>query len=146
GISRQVVSLSPLWLFHTAPAPVATAFARRANDLLAEWCGADRTRLAGMASLPAQDVGAAIVELERSVTELGLVGGYIGTDARPGLDDPDLDDLYSACVDLDVPLFVHSTMGRVGASVVDPRLDRWMGGVIYGYPVTCKGGKYEIVK
>lgn len=133
GISRQVLSLSPLWLFPRADRDAAVAFHTRANDLLAAWCAVAPSRLLGVASLPTQDVDAAVRELTRAVTELGLVGGYIGTDARPGLDDPELDALYLACERLDVPLFVHSAMAGIDTPG-DPRLDRWLGGVVYGYP------------
>jgi len=127
--------VSPLWLFHHGPAHTAVAFARATNDLVADWCSAQPDRLKGLAQLPAQDVTAAVVELNRGVTELGLLGGYLGTDARPALDDPALDPLYQACVDLDVPLFLHSTIPGIDGPAGDPRLQRWLGQVTIGYPI-----------
>ena len=135
GIDRQVLSLSPLWFFHHSPADIAVDFIRRANDLMADFCEADRTRLFGLAALPVQDVGAAIAELERSTAERGLAGAYIGTDARQGLDDPDLDDLYAACVELNVTLVLHSTVAGVDGPPGDQRLERWLGQVTIGYPI-----------
>lgn len=134
GIDMQVLSLSPLWLLTHTPASVTAPFFRKANTLMAEWCSHDPARLGGFAALPTADIGRAVEELEYSVRQLGLVGGYIGTDARENLDDPDLDDLYAACVDLDVPLFVHSTVPGVDGPPGDPRLGRWSGNVTLGYP------------
>ena len=37
-------------------------------------------RLKGFATLPMQNIPAALRELRRAVSELGLVGAYIGTD------------------------------------------------------------------
>ena len=134
GIDHQVLSLSPLWLFTHTPAEVAGPFLRNANTLMSQWCDAHPDRLGAFAALPTVDMSVAVAELEHSVRELGLVGGYIGTDARSALDDPDMDDLYDACVDLDVPLFVHSTVTGVDGPAGDPRLDRFDGQVTLGYP------------
>lgn len=134
-IDKQVLSLSPLWLFHHSPLEVAEPFLQRANHLMADLCASYPERLLGLAALPAQDTSAAIAVLEHAVRTQGLVGGYIGMDARTGLDDPDLDDLYQACIDLDVPLFLHSTVAGVDGPPGDPRLDRWLGQVTLGYPI-----------
>ncbi len=134
AIDVQVLSLSPLWLFTHTPREVAAPFLRSANTFMSEWCSQQPDRLRGFAALPTVDMGAAIGELEHSVSELGLVGGYIGTDARAALDHPDMDDLYQACVDLDVPLFVHSTVPGVDGPAGDPRLDRFDWHVTLGYP------------
>ncbi|WP_062313791.1 amidohydrolase family protein [Demequina rhizosphaerae] len=134
GIDVQVLSLSPLWLLTHTPTEVAQPFLRSANTLMADWCAQQPDRLKGFAALPTVDVGAAVRELEFAVRELGLVGAYIGTDARASLDHPDLDDLYQACVDLDVPLFVHSTVPGVDGPAGDPRLERFDWHVTLGYP------------
>lgn len=133
GIDIQVLSLSPLWLFHSSSAAIAQPFLAYANDLLHDWVGVDRHRLRAFAALPAQDVPAAVAELERNV-DRGFVGGYIGSNARTRLDDPVLDPLYDAHVRLNVPLFIHSTLPGVDGPAGDPRLDPWLGGVTVGYP------------
>jgi aminocarboxymuconate-semialdehyde decarboxylase len=132
GIKIQLVSLSPLWLFPHIDAATAVAFHRRANVALARWAGRDRERLRPIASLPTQNIAAAVAELTRA-HDAGFAGGYFSTSARQGLDDAELDDLYAAAVQLDLPLFVHSTMPGLDAPG-DPRLERWMGGVVLGYP------------
>jgi aminocarboxymuconate-semialdehyde decarboxylase len=135
GIAQQVVSISPLWLFHHAPYDVAEPFAVRANDLLARWCQQSGGRGLAVAQLPTQRPEVAAAELTRCVRELGMVGAYLGSDARPHLDDPELDPIYSACEALDVPLFVHAAMPGIDGAPGDPRLDRWVGHAVLGYPL-----------
>jgi aminocarboxymuconate-semialdehyde decarboxylase len=134
GIDLQIASISPLWLFHHAEPALAERFARRANDLMAQWCVGTNGRVRGLAQLPTQDADAAARELTRAVTELGLIGGFIGSDARVHLDDPDLDPLYTACERLDVPLFIHAAMPGIDGPAGDPRLKRWIGDAVLGYP------------
>jgi aminocarboxymuconate-semialdehyde decarboxylase len=133
GIDEQVLSPNPLTFFHHIEPDVAVDFCRRHNDALAELVGA-HDRLHGMAALPFQDIGASVVELERCVTELGLIGAYVGTDAADRqLDDPAFDDLYTACVELDVPLFLHPTPDGIDTPVKDPRLSRWDLELVIGF-------------
>jgi aminocarboxymuconate-semialdehyde decarboxylase len=134
GIDIQVVSASPLWFFPHLPLAVVQPFAQRYNDLMAEWVSEDPDRLKALATLPVQDVPAATAELERAVSRLGFLGASIGTDARQDLDDPELDDLYSACEDLNVPLFIHSVVAGVDGPPGDQRLRRWLRDVTLGYP------------
>ncbi|MDT2007442.1 amidohydrolase [Rhodococcus opacus] len=134
GIEIQVVSSSPLWYFPHLDADVGRPFARRYNELLAQWCAPAPGRLKALATLPVQDIPAAVDELVHAVKNLGLVGACIGTDARQNLDDPALDDLYSACEELNVPLFMHSVVAGVDGPPGDPRLRRWLRDVTLGYP------------
>jgi Amidohydrolase len=55
----------------------AIRVAREANDALAEAVRAHPDRYAGFASIPLQDPEAGADELERAVTELGMVGGMV---------------------------------------------------------------------
>lgn len=132
GIDLAVLSPNPLSFLHHVDAATATRFARRHNDALAELVAPHPRRLRGLAQLPVQDPGAAAEELERAVSRLGLLGAYVGTDPGRPLDDPDLDTLYAACVDLDVPLFLHPAPGGIDAPRRDERLarfdaDLWIG-------------------
>ncbi len=135
GIDIQIATISPLWLFHHAPAAIAVPFATRANDLLMRWCEKTGGRIRPLAQLPTQDPEAAAEELRRCVQELGAIGGFIGSDARPHLDGNDLDPVYSACEQLDVPLFIHSAMPGIDGPPGDPRLERWIGHAVLGYPL-----------
>lgn len=107
GIDFQVLSPNPLTFLHFIDPTAARRFCRTHNDALARLIAPHGARLAGFAALPMQDIGAAVEELHRAVGDLGLLGGYIGTDMPQTLDDPAMDRLYEASVALDVPLFLH---------------------------------------
>ena len=75
----------------------------------------------------------AVVELHRAVKELGLLGAYIGTDLGRPLDDPEFDQLYAACVELNVPLFFHPAPDGISAPRRDERLARFDGDLWLGF-------------
>lgn len=126
GIDIQVLSPNPLTYFHHLPADAATAFCRRHNDELAALVGEHPDRLMGFAALPLQDPSAAADELARAVGDLGMRGAYVGIESAAGqLDDPAMDELYAAFVELDVPLMLHPAPDGIDGPVRDPRLGRW---------------------
>ena len=79
-------------------------------------------RFAGALHLPLQNLHAAIDELERSVTHLGLKGAMLN-DTIHGLtfDAPELLPFWQAAEQLGALLFVH----QGGPTVVSPRADRY---------------------
>ena len=98
GIDIQVLSPNPLTFFGGITAAEATNFARLSNNAMSRLVKTYPDRLLGTIALPLQDPDAACDELQRGVRELGLVGGYIGTDYGFTLDDPRLDDFYRTVV------------------------------------------------
>ncbi len=131
-IDLQVVSPNPLTLFTHADAAWADAFCRRHNDEVAALVAGAPGRLRGFAQLPMQDPTRAVTELERAVTELGLVGAYLSTDLGRALDHPAFDPVWAACVELDVPVFFHPVPDGVARPRRDERLarfdaDLWLG-------------------
>ena len=132
GIDLQVLSPNPLTYFSHVEPDWAMAFCRRHNDDVASLVSSAPTRLAAFAQLPVQDPPRAAEELRRAVRELGLVGPYLPTDLGRPLDDPALDVLWSACVELDVPVFLHPAPDGVDRPRRDERLarfdaDLWLG-------------------
>jgi aminocarboxymuconate-semialdehyde decarboxylase len=125
GIRVQALSPNPLTYLHFIDAPLAVDFCRAHNDDLAETVRAHPDRFVGLGALPMQDIGAACEELTRIVTDLGLLGGYIGTDFGTDLDDSGLDELYATCVELDVPLFMHPCQSGIDGPLRDRRLRKW---------------------
>lgn len=125
GIRLQVLSPNPLTYLHWIPVADAVNYCRRHNDDLASVVRSHPNRFLGFASLPMQDVDAAIAELERSTVELGLLGGYIGTDFGLSLDDRRLDPFYEACVGLDVPLFLHPAPSGLDGPLRDERMRKY---------------------
>ncbi|MFI5589539.1 amidohydrolase family protein [Amycolatopsis sp. NPDC051758] len=106
GIDVQIVSwTSPIQL---VPGDQAAALCRAANDRLSQAVAAHPDRLQGLAALPWQLPAAAVAELDRAVTELGLRGVLIL--GRPGagfLDDPAHHPVLERIAALGVPLYVH---------------------------------------
>lgn len=133
GIDFQVLSPNPLTFLHFIDTDLAVQFCRAHNDALSRLVAATPDRLAGCAALPVQDVGAAVEELQRGVSDLGLLGGYIGTDMPHRLDDPSMDRLYEACVRLDVPLFLHPSPAGIDGPKGDPNLGDFDLDVVIGF-------------
>lgn len=107
GVDMQVLSLSPPMVYW-ADASLGARLARLYNDELAAACAAAPDRLAGLATLPLQDAGASIAELERSMLELKLRGAAIGSNIRgKELDDPELLPFFARAEELKALLFIH---------------------------------------
>lgn len=126
AIAVQVLSPNPLTYFHHIDAAHALEYCRRHNDALSAIIADRPSRLLGLAQVPIQDPDLACAELERAVTQLGLLGPYFGSDPGPRtLDDPALDVFWSTCVALDVPAFVHPAPSGIDGPLRDPRLRRF---------------------
>ena len=133
GIDLQVLSPNPLTYFTAIDPDAALGYCRRHNDDLAALVAQAPDRLAGFAQATMQDPALAVAELRRAVTDLGLVGAYIGTDLGRPLDDPAFDPFYAACVDLDVPLFIHPAPDGIDRPRRDERLARFDGDLWLGF-------------
>lgn len=133
GIDFQVLSPNPLTFLHFVDAASAADFCRVHNDALAALVAQHSDRLAGFAALPAQDPSRAVDELERAVGELGMLGGYIGTDMPHRLDDPVMDRLYEAHIRLDVPLFIHPSPAGIDGPPGNPNLGDFDLDVVVGF-------------
>jgi predicted TIM-barrel fold metal-dependent hydrolase len=110
GIDAAVLYGGAAQLFFLFERPdVAAALCRGYNDWLADYCAAGPRRLVGVAVLPQQDPALAAEELERAVTSLGFVGGFIRPNRISGrtIDDPAFDVLWETAARLDVPIGFH---------------------------------------
>ena len=109
GVDVQVLSLTaPGLQARKLSTADAVAAARFANDHLAKVVAGHPDRFAGFAAVPLQDTTAAVAELRRAVTELGLRGALVNdhTDGHY-LDEPRFDAFWAALEELDVPLYLH---------------------------------------
>ncbi len=108
GTDVQVVSIhTPLFPYHWETTEAIQA-SREVNDEIAGMTGKWPERFAGLATLPVQDVDAAIDELERAVKVLGLKGAELDMVVN-GLnwDEPQFRPLFKAAESLDALLFFH---------------------------------------
>lgn len=87
----------------------ATVLARAYNTFLhAEYLTAAPARLKGMALIPLQDIQAAVAELRRAVTELGMVGAVLpAVGLRRAFGESYYDPVYAEAERLDCVLAVH---------------------------------------
>lgn len=119
GIDVQALSLSPPMLYW-APADLGRELASVFNDEVAAICRAHPDRFVPLATLPLQDVDAALVEAARAVGE-GSRGLYIGTNVNGRyLDDPAFGPLWTYAERARVPVFTHP-LDNAG----EARMDRW---------------------
>ena len=133
GIEFQLLSPNPLTYFHFIDAGDATTFCSRHNDELAALVAQYPDRLAALAALPMQDPRAACAELERAVTELGMLGAYIGAELPIPLDHSELDPFYEKLVALDVPLFIHPAPPGIDGPKGDARMRRFDFEILLGF-------------
>ena len=108
GVDMQVVSIHmPLVSYHLDPAQ-GRQLARDVNDEIAAMTRQWPQRFAGLATLPAQDVGAAIDELDRAVHVLGLKGAELDTAVNgDNWDEPRFLPLFKAAEAMGAVLFFH---------------------------------------
>ena len=110
GIDFQILSLFDPGVQEMDDDAAAVDLARRANDDLAATVRETPTRFGGFATLATQDPDAAAAELERAVTDLGLVGGLVNGHTRGRyLDDPAYEPLFAVAERLGAPIYLHPT-------------------------------------
>jgi aminocarboxymuconate-semialdehyde decarboxylase len=133
GIEFQVLSPNPLTYFHFIENDAARTFCRRHNNELAALVAEHPERLAALAALPMQDPAAAAEELERAVSELGVLGAAVGAEMPIALDDARYDPLYETFARLDVPLFIHPAPAGIDGPAGDVRLGRFDLEILLGF-------------
>jgi len=108
GVDVQVVSIhTPFFGYHLDPAQ-GRQLAREVNDEIAAMTKQWPARFAGLGTLPVQDVKAAIDELERAVTVLGLKGAELDTLVNgENWDEPKFLPLFKAAEAMGAVLFFH---------------------------------------
>ena len=101
SISVQVIS--------HVPADVSAEACTKANEELAEAVKCNPNRYAAFAMLPMSDPPAAVKELERCVTELGMVGAMIDNHLSDDtyFDGGEFWPVFEVAERLDVPLYIH---------------------------------------
>jgi len=108
GVDVQVVSIhTPFFGYHLDSAQ-GRGLAREVNDEIAGMVKQWPQRFAGLATLPVQDVKAAVDELGRAVTVLGLKGAELDTGVNgENWDEPKFLPLFKAAESLGAVLFFH---------------------------------------
>ena len=114
-VDVQVLSATPQsYLYDQEPALTAACAALQ-NDQIAKLVAAHPDRFLGIATLPMQAPELAAAELRRAVRTRGLRGAMIGSNVMGrNLDHPELEPIWAAASELDVPLLIHPV--NVGAA------------------------------
>ena len=111
----QVLSLAAPPIEALAAPAEAPALARLANDSMADVVGKHPDRFPGfIASMPMNNVDAAVTEIDRALTQLGAKGIQIfsNVNGRP-LDDPEFAPIFERMAAAGLPIWLHPT--RTGA-------------------------------
>lgn len=96
-------------------ADFAAALSRAYNDWMIEHWITPEPRLRGAAIIPTQDPRQAARELERIGPHPGIVGALVPNGARLPYGQRFYDPIFDACVNLDLPLVIHT--GSEGAGM-----------------------------
>ncbi len=129
GIGLRVLSIPPFIFVYRLKPEDAVAWARQANEGLAEACGRG-TRFLGLGTVPLQDPRSAIEELRYCVERLRFAGVEIGTNvAGEDLDSPRFEPFFHACDELACAVLVHP-----GDVLCPERLNRFYLQNILGNP------------
>lgn len=119
GVDMSVISVN-------IPSPdllipeLAVEGAQICNNYIAELCTQYPGRFVGIASLPLNDVPAAIIELDRAIDELDLRGVFLCSHLNgKHLDAPEFEPFYAHVAQRGVPLVLHPTVPMWGETIKD---------------------------
>jgi aminocarboxymuconate-semialdehyde decarboxylase len=131
GVDVQILSVTPGNFCYDAPPDAGAAIAKTQNDAIADIVAEYPERFVGCATVPLQDPGAAVEELNRCIRDLGFTSVEIGSNvAGRNLDSPELLPFYSEAERLGAPVVVHP-INNAGAD----RMGRYYLGNIVGNPM-----------
>jgi predicted TIM-barrel fold metal-dependent hydrolase len=122
GIDVAVLSLTTPGL-QAFSAPDAVAFQRDTNDVIADAVGHRPDRFQGFATLATSNPAAAVSELQRAVSQLGLNGVMLHS--RSGdqfVDEPQFADIFDVAAHHRAPIYLHPSI------TVDPVRDSYYRG------------------
>jgi aminocarboxymuconate-semialdehyde decarboxylase len=131
GVDIQVVSPTILQqCTYFAEPEQALKLERLSNDRLADLVAEHPGRLVGLGSVPLQDTGLAIQELERAVKELKLKGVIVGSSVNGmELGDMQLRPFWKKAEELQTAIFIHP------AGNTDPKMARHRMLISIGQPL-----------
>ncbi len=122
GVDIHVVSPYSGFYNYELDTNLAAATSRESNDEISQMMKSWPDRFAGLATLPMQDVPAAIAELERVMVDLGFKGAVIDDKINEKLlDEPEFMPFWKAAEQLGAFILFH----QGGDTIVDRRIQRY---------------------
>ncbi|MFC1915543.1 amidohydrolase family protein [Chloroflexota bacterium] len=108
GIDIRAISPAPFSFFYHIDPELCLSTSKIHNDSIAQVVNAYPDRFFGIATVPMQDINKAILELERTVNELGFKGVEISSNINgKNLDEPEFLPFYETAQALGIPIIVH---------------------------------------
>jgi 2,3-dihydroxybenzoate decarboxylase len=133
GIDKQVLALTSPGVQVMEKAD-AVAYAKVANDFLADAIRRHPTRFVGMLTVAPQDPQAAAKEIERGVNKLGIHSVVINSHTQGEyLSDPKFWDIFAAAEAHDTPIYLHPN--SLPKNMLQPFQECGLDGAIYGFGV-----------
>jgi len=122
GVATQVLSFTTPGV-HVEPRDVAIGLARDVNDAFAQVVRERAGRFTALATLPLNDPAAAVDELERAMTLLGLPGAMVFSNVNHvALADERFAALWRKADELEAVIYIHPT----DPAGVEAMLDYWL--------------------
>jgi aminocarboxymuconate-semialdehyde decarboxylase len=122
GVDMHVVSPYSGFYNYELDTDVAVATSRESNDEISQMMKSWPDRFAGLATLPMQDVPAAVAELERVMVDLNFKGAVIDDKVNDKLlDEPEFMPFWKAAEQLGAFILFH----QGGDTIVDRRIQRY---------------------
>lgn len=113
----QVVCTNVAFYKYDQDVATTTAMARACHNEVHQMSLDHPARLAGLATLPLQDVPAAMAELERCVAQLGLKGAMINDHVNGRtFDEPAVLPFWKAAEQMGRLIFIHQARPRLAAT------------------------------
>ncbi|MAF47421.1 MAG: amidohydrolase family protein [Rhodospirillales bacterium] len=131
GIDVQAISPSPFHYNYGYPADATRESCRIINDRVAEIVAAHPDRFVGMGTVPLQDAGMAVAEMNRCIDDLGLKGIEISTNVDgKELTRAGLESFFARAEETGTLIFMHP----IGTSFTERMDDHYFRNLI-GHPL-----------
>jgi len=144
---KQVLTISSPSVESMVGPGDAVALSKLANDELADLVAKHPDRfVAGVATLPMNNVDAALNELDRSITELNLRGILLYTpiNDKP-LSSPEFHPIYKKMADYDLPIWIHPHRTHRTADYASEEMSKYLIYSTFGWPYETTAAMARLV-